>query len=440
MPDTDYENLKRVVHERSLESGMTPELYLEALSRDDVELELLINRVTINETYFFREERHFTVLKDLVFPRLREKTGAITLWSATCSTGEEAYSLAALAKARLGRDFVVHATDINGDSLEKAYRAEYTGNSFREDGSAYHGLIHSNSYRDRDKHIINDELRHFVAPARANLYRDPLDSLPDNVDVIFFRNTLIYMKQGIKIAIIERLVERMAPGGFLFLGASEMPLILNSRLELSESLGSYFFIRKSPTRPAPAEPAIPKAYPRSPSVKPAGTEHRKIIHTAAFRSAARSYFENPRYSFSGDDPNHMMAMLLHYALFFINSMKTESARETLSIMEQYVSDETVWHLKGILTLLEDNLREASRCFTRALEINHLFWPSRFYLASLLKGADEKRALIEFDECRRHISQFLAEGGESFRFLLEGFNEKYFLEMCESRIKSTEKRS
>ncbi len=440
IPDTDYGNLSRTVLERCEQTGTTPERYIEALHADGDERAWLVNRMMINETYFFREERHFSVLRDVVFPRLRARDGTTVFWSATCSTGEEAYSLAALAETHLEKPFIIHATDINGDSIGKAISARYGKNSFREDGSSYHHLVLAASAREGGDVVIGDTLRKRVAPGRANLYRDDTDSFPREVNVLFFRNTLIYMKHSVKQEILNRLAGRMAPGGYLFLGSSEMPLVVNPLLELEEHHGSFFFIRKDRQSHVLPPPRLPGEVPHARHRDTYTAPPRRAIDSLAVREAARGFFEDQGFGFSPDDPTHLMAELLHYALHFINSMKIGPATEIVSIMERIHADETVWHLKGFIALLKEEKDRSSRCFQKALELNPRFWPSRWYLASTMKRSSDDRATAEYGKCREQILRSLEGGDESFLFLLEGFSEKYFLEMCEQMITAPAGRS
>ena len=117
------------------------------LDSDKNEYSKFVDIVTINETYFFREEKHFTLLNDIIFPELASKQKQLNIWSASCSSGEEAISLYLSAQNffREAGNFTVHGSDINTEVLEIFRRGVYKNNSFREDGSSFHNLLKDNA-------------------------------------------------------------------------------------------------------------------------------------------------------------------------------------------------------------------------------------------------------------------------------------------------------
>ncbi len=434
VPDADMRNLENVIVALSAARGMRPAGYLAALSRDGREVERFLDRITNNETYFFREERHFTALKDEVFPRLATHGGPIVIWSATCSTGEEAWSLCALARECLGDAFRVVGTDINHDSLRVAETGSYSKNSFRADGAAYRGLIEGNTGRADGRWVVSDELRRRVEWRRCNLYADPAERMPEGAHVVFFRNTLIYMRQEIKQAVVEKIARRMAPGGHLFLASSEMPLIVNPGLALAEYRNTYYFVRAvAAERPRASQDQSVVA----PIVRDAAEERpaARVMRApeAAVLSAAESLHRDPFFRLSERDPAHLAAGLMHYALFFVNRMNIAAAAEAVRLAELFTGGAVVLHLKGFVAMAGGDAAGAAGFFRGALAADGGFWPSRFYLASLLRVSDGVRAAEEFRRCRRDIAAAAGSGDARFRFLLEGFSEKYFMEICDNWI-------
>ncbi len=243
VPDVDYRNLMETVERKASSRGCAREEYLRVLRNDALERENFLNCITIGETYFFREWKHFRVLKEALFPEFRELAARVLFWSATCATGEEAYSLALFASEFLGLPFIVYATDINGDSLARMKERRYGPNSFREDGRAYYDVVLRNAVLEGKTVVISRDIEKNISPLRINLFSGSLDELPDGIDIIFFRNTLIYMKPEAKLKVIGRLVKKLRQGGYLFLGSSETPLVEHSELALQETDGVYYFIR-----------------------------------------------------------------------------------------------------------------------------------------------------------------------------------------------------
>jgi tetratricopeptide (TPR) repeat protein len=125
-----------------------------------------------------------------------------------------------------------------------------------------------------------------------------------------------------------------------------------------------------------------------------------------------------------------MAEMLLYALHFINAMKFGTAKRILSIIDRRFSNEITAHLYGFAEMLAGRTGRARARFHEALRHNGEFWPARFYLATVLKDAgDYKHALREFQACRDGISGTGGEANLRYRFLMENFSERYFLELC-----------
>ncbi|WP_248806116.1 CheR family methyltransferase [Pseudomonas sp. MWU13-2100] len=177
-------------------------------------VELLIS----NETYFFREHPHF----DYLGSWLAGQQGPLKLWSAACSSGEEPYSLAMVAKEHLhNSDWSVLASDLSQSMLEKAAAAIYDmaqAKYFPRDWLHRHCL---GGTGDMGGHFrVQGALRERVRLREINLVRP----LPDDLglfDVIFLRNVLIYFNNDEKQRIVQRLVKRLRPGGLLFIGHAE---------------------------------------------------------------------------------------------------------------------------------------------------------------------------------------------------------------------------
>ncbi|MCX8006944.1 MAG: protein-glutamate O-methyltransferase [Coriobacteriia bacterium] len=191
----------------------------------------LIDLITTNTTDFFREADHFEYLRDTAIPLLRrERPGIgertpVHVWSAACSTGEEAYSiavtLAEVARQSPPFSFEVVGTDICSRALETARRAVYA-----EDRIAPVAVELRKRYflRSKDRSSgqvrVCPELRSTVRFGRFNLLSDPIP-WEHPMDIVFCRNVLIYFDQPVQAQVVRRLARAMRPGGFLFIGHSE---------------------------------------------------------------------------------------------------------------------------------------------------------------------------------------------------------------------------
>jgi chemotaxis protein methyltransferase CheR len=187
-------------------------------SKQQEERRLVIDLLTTNETYFFREPQHFSFLTNW----LGGQQGPLRLWSAACSSGEEPYSLAmVLAEHARHEDWSILASDLSLRMLERARAAVYEMQEAKEFPAGWlqrHCLRGIGEYEGKFR--MAPALRARVTLREINLMR-PLPEDADGFDLIFLRNVLIYFAPEDKRAIVERLLERLRPGGLLFIGHAE---------------------------------------------------------------------------------------------------------------------------------------------------------------------------------------------------------------------------
>jgi chemotaxis protein methyltransferase CheR len=191
------------------------------------ELVHLLDVVTTNKTDFFREAVQFDFLQRTALPALLERglRGPLRAWSAGCSTGEEAYTLAMVLEefraARHGFEYQILATDLSTRVLQAAARGVYRAERVEPVPAQ---LRHRYIMRSRDRAQglvrVDPGLRARVSFQRLN-FRDPEYAVGGPFDVVFCRNVLIYFEKEFQCELLLRLIARMAPGGYLFLGHTE---------------------------------------------------------------------------------------------------------------------------------------------------------------------------------------------------------------------------
>ena len=184
------------------------------------ELQIAIDLLTTNETYFFREPKHFDFLRERILP-LRTPGSPFRVWSAACSSGEEPYSLAMLLAERLGgAPWEIVASDLSTRVLEKARGGLYPLERARNIPEAYlksYCLKGTGQYAGNL--LIERSLRERVRFLQVNL-NEPLPRLGE-FDLIFLRNVMIYFEPETKRRVVERLIPALKPGGHLLIGHSE---------------------------------------------------------------------------------------------------------------------------------------------------------------------------------------------------------------------------
>ena len=209
--------------------------YLRFNIRGGAELEEAIDLLTTNETYFFRQDYQFKAFAHEILPRLAESNATrrrLTLWSAGCSTGEEAYTIAVfLQESRLFENWDVRiiGSDISRRSVTAARRAVYRGAAFRTTPPEARRQYFVE--REDGAHVC-DRIRKLCHFGQLNLLDSDRAAIVGRVDVVFCRNVLIYFDMRSRRRVIDNLYDRLVPGGYLLLGHSESLLNVSTAFEL----------------------------------------------------------------------------------------------------------------------------------------------------------------------------------------------------------------
>ena len=202
--------------------------YLSLIHQDPTGMVLveLIDRISTNHTFFFREADHFTFLQETALGQVGQPLGPpaeLRVWCAGCATGEEAYTLAMLCREWAMRSsfrgtIKVLATDISVTALETAVRGEYNDERVRLvpqqlKAKYFHSL-------GVDRWAISPDLKKMVYFKRLN-FMDPSFPFKNQFHIIFCRNVMIYFDRETKNSLVQRLIHHLMPGHFFFIGHSE---------------------------------------------------------------------------------------------------------------------------------------------------------------------------------------------------------------------------
>ena len=215
-----YARLVRRLRELKLTSF---DSYLDHVKTNlNTELEPLVNAITTNVTSFFREPHHFDHLLTTALPDLQEKFGAIKLWCAAASTGEEPYTLAITAKEYKGAkplQLSIIASDLDSAALAKGQKGQYT---IDPDTLKKHPLLKQFSDETSTPNLrqMNSSLQSMLRFQQINLM-DPTWPISGPVHVVFCRNCVIYFSKDTQRKLFARIAELMPSGGYLYLGHSE---------------------------------------------------------------------------------------------------------------------------------------------------------------------------------------------------------------------------
>ena len=226
--------LNKVLHELGLESYAEYIDYVKAEPSGRAISELL-NRITTNHTFFFRENKHFDFFKTRILPELEvsnQHSRDLRIWSAGCSTGDEPYTITMLMMDYFKNDSVnwdlqVLGTDISRQVLEHAMYGAYERDAIKEMPEPWVKRYFHPPKADLIQ--IRDEIKQNVVFRRFNL----MNPFPfkKSFHVIFCRNVMIYFDQNTKHNLIQKFYDALEPGGYLLIGHSESIDIKNTGFE-----------------------------------------------------------------------------------------------------------------------------------------------------------------------------------------------------------------
>ncbi len=207
--------------------------YNYVVSENREEIIEVINGISTNETYFFRHNPHFTALFDVIIPEFISRSHfPLNIWCAGCSSGEEPYTIAMLAKEHgyLNRKYIrIDASDINTEVLSFAAHGVYDDKKFRETKSDY---IKKYFRRLNDKnYLIDEEIRNSVNFFRFNLIHDFTDK---KYDIIFCRNVMIYFDKEDQNKVVTKFFNALNPEGYFFLGHAESLYFMDSEFKFKK--------------------------------------------------------------------------------------------------------------------------------------------------------------------------------------------------------------
>jgi chemotaxis protein methyltransferase CheR len=284
MTVTDFEFICQILRERSglvltndkaylLESRLLPvarkwklatfdDLVRTIRSRmDEAVIRDVVEAMTTNESFFFRDTKPFDQFKQLVLPALLKNRAAartIRIWSAACSSGQEPYSLAMILSemaAQLnGWKVEIVGTDLSTEILGRAREGMYS--QFEVQRGLPITMLVKYFAQIGDRWQINTKMRGMVQYREFNLLHDPTPL--GRFDVVFCRNVLIYFDQPTKTRVLNSLAKLMPEDGFLFLGGAETVLGITDKFQMVPGQRGVYGVAAAHTsgarQPMPAFP------------------------------------------------------------------------------------------------------------------------------------------------------------------------------------------
>lgn len=224
--------------------------------------ERIIDAMTTNETFWFRDNHPYALLKNLILPGLaKQRPAQIRIWSAACSSGQEPYSISMVVQeylqsrpGSLANNVQIIGTDISPSMLESAKTGTYDALALSR------GLSPERKQRffvpQGGLWQVKDEIRSRVRFAELNLMNN-YASL-GKFNIVFCRNVLIYFSSQLKRDILRRIAQAMMPGGYLFLGSTETIASYSDAFDTVRHEGGIVYRLKADSS-RPAVPGFPSA-------------------------------------------------------------------------------------------------------------------------------------------------------------------------------------
>lgn len=380
------------------------------LGRKD--LEILASHLTVGESYFFRDPDAFAALQQFVLPDLVRRRGEtsrrIRVWSAGCSSGEEAYSLAMalMGFLNVGEQWHVSivATDINPHALAIARDGVYGNWSFRIPTPewAQHWLV----LRPDGRRAVAPGIKSMVTFGWLNLMDDPYPSIETNtnaIDVIFCRNVLMYFHPERVRQVLERLAACLLDDGWLVVSPVEASLVTTPLLTACRLPGTVFFRKVADgalSAPEPATIPLPTVLPAEPPISPGIPDdpaHRALAHPIVESAAAAPLVD------AGTPMLQQARGLANRGLL----------AESLAMCDMAISHDRLdagWtYLRASVLIELGEIEDAMAALRRSIYLDHGFVMPLFVLANLLLSRGRrKEARLHFRNALELLAKLDAE--------------------------------
>lgn len=226
---------RRIKNRITQTTAKSPDDYLQYLKNTPDELDKLIDNFMINVSHFFRDPLCFEfvakcILPNIIDAKIKEKENTLRIWSAGCSKGEEAYSIAIMLKEYIEREKIklnidLFATDFDAGAINTANRGIYAAESMKE---VKLGFVDKYFTATDGKYTVNPGLKTMIRFSVYDLLDKhsyaPSESIFGDFDLVLCRNVLIYFNQEFQEIIFSKLLKSMKPKGILMLGETEAPI------------------------------------------------------------------------------------------------------------------------------------------------------------------------------------------------------------------------
>ncbi len=430
-------------------------IYFDCIQKDEFELKKLISLLTVNESYFFREDCQLELLANTIIPQLilQKSRDSIRILSAGCSTGEEAYSIAIALTEKLGSQFKekleFFAFDVDTQVIEAAKIGIYGKSSFR----AFDKQLKNKYFKPMqgDKSQIDLSLRKQVTFFEHNLLNAEFPLFLRNLDIIFYRNVSIYFKFRTQKKVFEKLSGILNSNGYLFMSATETFAHDIGILDLVEFSKCFVFNKtnsnvtwqdKEATTDSPTIDNYPDSRKETEKPAPTSLDSNDILESMEEESSVKTVSTqemDTRFQF-----NRVLELLRFNkqaeALDLIEPIEIQHPEsKKLRILKARVLyelnrltdarlicreliEEDQWYMwphlyLGLFASFENNNREFVKHLKNAIYIQPTSWPAHYYLAKYyLSNSSTEAAAREMRNVVRLLDKNKLSAEEAELFL------------------------
>lgn len=350
--------VSHAVGQRMRECRITDrEDYLRLLLDSSAEMSLLVDTVVIPETWFYRDDKPFSAFSAWVRQHRSayNRQSPLRILSAPCSTGEEPYTLAmCLADLDIPVEAVqIDAIDISSRNIDRAMRACYGNNSFRNIDTAFRDR---HFIRENQHYRLADTIRVRVNFSRTNILEPEFVQQRQPYQVIFCRNLLIYFDRPTQNLALDRLDQLLSPDGLLFLGHSETSLLLDRHFSPLEFPFSFGFRRtqtgRDTTNPDRPRRSTSTASPRVTRSTDLHIGNDRVAHHLPQLAPVNNGFLLSR-AFRLADQGHL----------------DEAAKHCETLLQRDCNQADVLFLLGIIRESAGNIPDAERMLRKAIYLD-----------------------------------------------------------------------
>ncbi len=399
--------------------------------RGEEEFKELMNLLTVGETYFFRDAKHFEILAKYILPDIikykKEKgDNSIRIWSAGCSTGEEPYSIAMFLLENLTVpslwDIEILATDVSTKALQKARDGIYTKWSLRAIDRKY---VQKHFITTENRYILNDEIKRMVKFEYFNLIREPypLTKMGNYWDIILCKNVTIYFKVDSTRRVIHNFYQSLRDGGTLFIGMSESLFQISDEFLLTEHDNCFLYKKIAGQEKTTGY----KREIKIPAVKKIDAEDAEIIF-----KRAKDHFKAKHYDRAIVElgkvirlkPTHIDARLMLADIYANEERYGEAEEECLKVLDANSLLPAAHCLLGVVLGKQKRTVEAIPALKKAIYLDQDMVIAHLHLANLYyDNKDYNHSAREFKNVLRILEKDidkevgLSDGGFSQEIIL-----------------------